>query len=359
MEVLNGVVGHNNSSILTKLNKTHVKKSCLFNELTPKLQFFCKIGGEVGEKGEKMGKLGLKVVKLGYENKGHLEYYGENKKKGKNEWSKVSSKKKMKLLKGLSEDLSTFSGFGFGLNLDGSDEEDKSVIVSKAAEVLLAQLKQLKLEEEKQKKKEKEEKKNKKCKNDVDSSSSSSSESSESSDSECDEVVDLKRMRSASLVAPIETNETSSIPTSKGLMNDQMSTISDQSCCNMILETTLTKHPTIDVLNANTVNLNIPNEGKKIEVCMGGKCKKSGAPALIDAFQNAIGDEGVVVGCKCMGKCKSAPNVKLSNGVGESFGDDSLRTPSNPLYIGVGLEDVELIMSSYFGNNQSIAAVAS
>ncbi|KAK9676415.1 hypothetical protein RND81_11G075400 [Saponaria officinalis] len=69
-----------------------------------------------------------------------------------------------------------------------------------------------------------------------------------------------------------------------------------------------------------------------------------------------VGDEGVVVGCKCMGKCRSAPNVKLSNpvgGVGESFGDDSMRTPSNPLYIGVGLEDVELIVSSYFESDTS------
>ncbi|KAK9672108.1 hypothetical protein RND81_12G076900 [Saponaria officinalis] len=364
MEVLNGAVYN---SISCKFNNTHVKKSQFCTDFKPKLQSFCNFGSNYDDNDEKSRNFGVKVVNSGYENKGHLEYYGEIKsnKKGKKGWNEVSTKKKMKLLKGLSKNLSNFSELGFGLSFDDDvnqgfvddNGDDKSMIISKAAEVLLAQLKQLKSEEEKQKKNQKEEKK--KCKNDIDSSSSSS----ESSDSECGEVVDLKRLRNASLVQPIEANETLStniVPLPTTSINDKLSVELVQSCCNMILETTLNKDPTIEVLNSNNLTRNVANVGKRIEVCMGGKCKKIGAPALIEEFQKAVGDEGVVVGCKCMGKCKSAPNVKLSNAVGvvgESFGDDSMRTPSNPLYIGVGLEDVELIVSSYFESGQSIAGV--
>jgi len=280
----------------------------------------------------------VKLMKSNYE----CCYYEEGKiGKGKKGWGEVSSKKKMKLLKGLSKDLITFTQMGFV-----DDDLHNSLIISKAAEVLLAQLKQLRSEEEKQKKIEKAEKK--KCKNDKCESSSSESESS---DSECDEVVDMKSMRNK----PAEIKETRllqlSTPSSSLALeeakNKQMSldNNSDKSCCNMILETTLNKDATIEVLSSNTSNLGQSNMGKKIEVCMGGKCKKSGAPALIEEFQKAIGDEGVVVGCKCMGKCKSGPNVKVSNGVD----DDSMRIPNNPLYIGVGLEDVKLIAASYLG----------
>ncbi|KAK4858054.1 hypothetical protein QYF36_010237 [Acer negundo] len=66
---------------------------------------------------------------------------------------------------------------------------------------------------------------------------------------------------------------------------------------------------------------------KRMQVCMCGKCKKSGAV-----------DVDVDAGCKCMGKCKKGPNVKLYNSV-----DD---TPANPLFIGVRLEDVDGIVAN-------------
>ncbi|XP_042040957.1 diacylglycerol O-acyltransferase 3-like isoform X2 [Salvia splendens] len=80
---------------------------------------------------------------------------------------------------------------------------------------------------------------------------------------------------------------------------------------------------------------------KRIEVCMGGKCKKSGAGALLEEFRRAVGAEEAVSGCKCMGKCRDGPNVKL---VGPAAAD-SLR-------IGVGLEDVDVIMAKFFDEHQ-------
>lgn len=79
---------------------------------------------------------------------------------------------------------------------------------------------------------------------------------------------------------------------------------------------------------------------KKIQVCMGNKCKRSGGEALMEEFQRLMGAEGgAVVACKCMGKCKSGPNVKLFNSADEA--------PANPLFIGVALDDVAGIMAHF------------
>lgn len=94
---------------------------------------------------------------------------------------------------------------------------------------------------------------------------------------------------------------------------------------------------------------------KKIEVCMGGKCKKTGAAALLEKFQRTVGIEFGVSGCKCMGKCRSGPNVRVQNnleGVQAGGVDVSVRSPSNPLFIGVGLEDVDLIVANLLGEYQ-------
>lgn len=181
----------------------------------------------------------------------------------------------------------------------------------------------------------------------------SSSSSSESSDSECDEVINLKCVKNKKSIETKKiqlVNEeplmTPPITLPEQSMSEQLSQNLEQKCSNMILEMTLNKDSGIEVLNSETTNLN----QSKIEVCMGGKCKKLGAPALMEEFQRVVGDEGVVVGCKCMGKCKSAPNVKVLN---NNVGDDSLRTPSNALYVGVGLEDVGLIVANYLGNESN------
>lgn len=291
----------------------------------------------------------------GFVEKGHLDYYmgspvcGERKgmgKENKKGWNEVSMKKKMKLLKGLAKDLSEFSELGFGLQLDCDEglvvDDGKSKTISEAAEILLAQLKQLRLEEEKPSK-EKEEKKKKKSKDeDCDESSSSSSESS---DSECDEVVDMKCFREATIIQTIEkTLETSSL----NLPTREKST-TNQECCNMILETTLNDNLTIEALNSKPPNSNqlaimAPPMEKRIEVCTGGKCKKSGAIALMEEFQRVVGDEAVVMGCKCMGKCKTSPNVRVMKG-----------ETSNSVLTGVGLEDVVLVVANYLGEEKGFS----
>ena len=50
-----------------------------------------------------------------------------------------------------------------------------------------------------------------------------------------------------------------------------------------------------------------------IQVCMGGKCKKSGGGEILSALEQAARGTGLLVEArsKCMGKCKMAPNVKV------------------------------------------------
>lgn len=334
MEVLDSVILK--SSVY---ENTHMRKTCGSSKNSSFLNSsVCLRENRV----PRLRKSVLKVGNYGIEDKGHLEYYSKvapvcGEKKGKKGWSGVSTKKRMKLLKGLVNDLSMFSELSFGSELDC----DKERTVSEAAETLLAHLKQLR-EEEQMKDKEK----MKNCKS---LACESSSSSSESSDSECDEVIDMKYMKKPTIVQPIETKESTTISTlPEKPMNEQQFQNSEQ-CCNMILEMTLNKDAGIEVLRSDTTNTNqlkVESIEKKIEVCMGGKCKKSGSPALMEEFQRVMDDEVVVAGCKCLGKCKSAPNVRVLNG---NVVDDSLRTPSNAVCIGVGLEDVETIVANYFG----------
>ncbi|XP_021752351.1 diacylglycerol O-acyltransferase 3, cytosolic-like [Chenopodium quinoa] len=352
MAVLNGVVLKPSSSsccyYTTQIGKLsgNARNSCFLNS---------EVCFRRGNRIPSLREFKLKVGNRGFEDEGHLDYYnsgvgvgvsvssvcGEKKGKGKKGWNGIPVKKRMKLLKGLVKDLSAFSELGFGLNLDSDNnlgfavDDDKSRTISQAAETLLAQLKLLKAEEEKMKN----------CKSqDCESSSSSS----ESSDSECDEVIDMKTVKNKTIVRPYESKEIDLVSEKPAqCTSEQLSLTSEQKCSNMILDLTLNKDVGIEVLDSETLQLHQPRVesiGKKIEVCMGGKCKKLGAPALMEEFQRAVGSEGVVEGCKCLGKCKSARNVRLQNG---NVGADTVKT-SNPLYIGVGLEDVELIVANYF-----------
>lgn len=212
-----------------------------------------------------------------------------------------------------------------------------------------------------------------------------SSSSSESSDSECGEVVDMSRLKRTSLSQsqpndhlpqslPIETQVvTASTPMQPESFQSNTPSLADE----RVLEVRSTQsisgqiycstgNPTsassIRNIGFNEVNSLVTNEStRKIEVCMGGKCKKSGAALLLEEFQKAVGGEGAVVGCKCMGKCRSAPNVKVLNsidGIQAQVHDDSVRTPANPLCIGVGVEDVGSIVANFFGRNQTDLGLA-
>lgn len=206
------------------------------------------------------------------------------------------------------------------------------VVVQEAAEVLLKQLEQLKAEEKELKRKIKEQKAKLKAERKkvmMDSESSSSSSSSELSDIECGEVIDMDHPRTEVLVKE-ESNNAGTLALPNGVLYRE-ATVSGPS----------------NVAASGAVT-------KRIEVCMGKKCKNSGGPALLEEFKNAVGVEGAVVERKCLGKCRDGPNVRVSSSLGEDpapEADDSVRIPGNPLLIGVGLEDVDAIVAKYLGED--------
>ncbi|XP_059636778.1 diacylglycerol O-acyltransferase 3 [Cornus florida] len=339
----------------------------------------------------------------GFSDDGHVKYYYGSSPAircgcGKREKEEGSSgtatvkklKKKMKLLKGLSKDLSKFSDMGFGLGPgDGLVGEVKGKMISEAAELLLGQLQQLQADEKELKRKKKEEKAKLKAaqmQNMVDCEESSDS-SSESSDSDCEEVVDMSRLKNKSSTQPIPNEFQSStqeitltLPstlTQEGNTSELLSVIQEATSTlpnilfqegntnfevssSMILDRECCTRTSTSCSNVGSVGCNSGNSlfkgasEKRIEVCMGGKCKKSGAPALLEEFRRVVGVEGTVVGCKCMGKCRDGPNVRVLNHIDRVEADevdDSVRTPSNPLCIGVGFEDVGLIVSRFLADS--------
>lgn len=104
-------------------------------------------------------------------------------------------------------------------------------------------------------------------------------------------------------------------------------------------------------------NNNIGDEGERIrlEVCMGGKCQRSGAGRLKAELERQVGlQAGTVVECKCMGRCKHGPNVRLRHDYGErtpSPPKESQSHPSSICCVGVGLEDVPSLVSSLLLTN--------
>ncbi|XP_006654021.1 diacylglycerol O-acyltransferase 3 [Oryza brachyantha] len=159
--------------------------------------------------------------------------------------------------------------------------------------------------------------------------------SSESSDSECEEAVRMSRCATittpqtqpSSTVFPIILPQ---IPESVTLKPCQDAEISP-SPANTVQSTT----SIITVVEKPTMT-------NRIEVCMGGKCKKSGSLAVLQEFEKNVGTEGAVVGCKCLGKCGLGPNVRVQS-------EGSVK--KNPLFIGVGLEDVGTIVAGLSGDD--------
>ncbi|XP_072961384.1 diacylglycerol O-acyltransferase 3 [Typha angustifolia] len=285
-----------------------------------------------------------------FADEGHLKFYasparcGEKRKEGK---------KRAKLMKGLTKDLSKLYSMGF--SVEAGERDVKGKMISEAAELLLAQLNQMKAQEKEMKKKRKEEKAAMKATrmkdyDKDDTSSSSSSSSSESSDSECEETVNMSCLRTASA---------SAAPQSQGVViskpavpqwspNPPLQTQSveeNQLTLEHVLECSSSSIITSQGCCSGSVAV-VEKPMDKIEVCMGGKCKRSGALELMQEFEKKVGIEGAVVGCKCMGKCKEGPNVRVLSHVAE---EGSLKLSRNPLCIGVALEDVDTMVADFFG----------
>ncbi|KAF3456431.1 hypothetical protein FNV43_RR01081 [Rhamnella rubrinervis] len=304
-----------------------------------------------------------------FSDNGHLQYYvgprcGVKEEKKDKILGGVTTKKKLKLLKGLSKNLpSSFSELGFPLDLqEGLATEVENKLISEASEVLLKQLELIRAEEKELKRMRKQEKaklKAKRMKNILDRESSSSSESS---DSECGEVIDMNRQISEAHTQPtvndlqLLTQEVATLP-----LPSLLTTIEDGSLRNYKEEWSARTSTSCGTSSIGHIDGSSTVRGastKRIEVCMGNKCKKSGSAALLEEFGRLMGVEGAAVGCKCMGKCRDGPNVRVLNSVDatqvQEGVDDSIRAVcvSNPLCIGVGLEDVGSIVANLCGEER-------
>lgn len=246
---------------------------------------------------------------------GHLRYYVSC-------GGKKEEKKRAKLVKGLEKDLSALYSIGFGVEPEhGLTGEIQSKMFSEAADVLLKQLKQLRLEEKEMKRKRKEEKAEKKA---------------------------AKKKMMMMMMTTMEDDDSES------------SCSSAPECCSAImgLKSPETLMPRKEASNSDSVRNLVIDEKQtgpmnKIEVCMGGKCKRSGAMQLLEEIDKKVGIEGAVVGCKCMGKCGDGPNVRVLKKDGDE--EETLKQGRNPLYMGVGLEDVGAIVSNFLVEKKDLA----
>lgn len=190
---------------------------------------------------------------------------------------------------------------------------------------------------------------------------SSSSSSSESSDSDCEEVAVMNKPRKnlqeeakPKLDVPDQLPECKQAQSSPAVEADEKT---EQNHINKLkIETELISSSSC--VNSTAVAswsdsmIAVGKPWSKIEVCMGGKCKKSGAIDLLQEFEKKVGLEGAVVGCKCMGKCKEGPNVRILNHC-SSKGELIDVVTEKPLCIGVGLEDVSAIVANFLGENNA------
>ncbi|XWS36026.1 hypothetical protein CRYUN_Cryun20dG0046900 [Craigia yunnanensis] len=305
----------------------------------------------------------------------HVKYYASSKggavskNKDKEKSCEIKSvKKKLKLVKRLSKDLSMLphmaDGEDIGVGLIG---EFKMTMFSEASDVLLAQLQRLRSEQKELKRKLKEERAQLKA-----TLEKAESSSSESSDSQCGEVVDMKTL-STNALKPSQDIEA---PSDNALKRPE-----DMEAPMVTEEATLA-NSLIELENSYSspqIRIQVPCSGfgseccssnglkddqsdslvevastKKIEICMGGKCKKMGAAALLEEFERKVGAEGTVVACKCMGRCKTAPNarvLKSLSGTEARINEDSVRLGINPTYTSVGLQDVDLIIANLLGKD--------
>ncbi|XAR69536.1 Diacylglycerol O-acyltransferase [Bertholletia excelsa] len=266
-------------------------------------------------------------TKSGFSDNAHLRYYNGGSTapvaircsggKKNNKVEDSAAKKRLKLPTGMSRDMSMM-----GSGLDNHNLKRK-----------MASEKELK-------RKRKEEKRNKKKRA---ACSEESSSSSESSDDECGEVVNMQRQTfTAPPVVEVIQEPTMLTAESTPLKKGKTIEVRRRPVNEEAKSSTSSRSGSSSSSSGGVpVRSDVRVEKKKIEVCMGGKCKRSGGAALLKEFKRVMGDEGTAVGCKCMGKCKVGPNVRLVN--------DHSRAPRNPLFIGVGLDGVPSIVANFFG----------
>nr|GME11316.1 diacylglycerol O-acyltransferase 3, cytosolic [Ipomoea batatas] len=294
--------------------------------------------------------MGRKWLVSGFTDEGHLGYYSTSRRrircevesetktmrrddKVKDKKRKKMLKKRSKLLKNLSKDLSTLTQIGFGLDCSNpcdSLDQDQEKKISEAAETLLAQLQKLRANE---------------CED-------SSSSSSESSDSECEGVANMNKMKPK----PKPVAEKAPLMLST-ILTTQVDAIDVEPVIVVPESQPAIPDPIISLgQSAGVGGITKEDETttKKIEVCMGGKCKKLGAEAILEELERVVEMEGggvSVCGCKCLGKCKVGPNLRLSSSsaAGELSESGVNLPPTRSLRLGVGVEDASLILRQELG----------
>ncbi|XP_010914783.1 diacylglycerol O-acyltransferase 3 [Elaeis guineensis] len=322
------------------------------------------------------GRFGVKISSwprrvrggCGFSDEGYLRYYATPARCGGGR--KKEEKRRARLVESLARDLSAFYSVGFGVEAGQAVVGDvKAKMITEAAEVLLAQLNQLRAGEKDMERKRKEEKKEMKRKRKEEKAAmkaarlkdsadlDASSTSSESSNSDGETVVKMSSLRTTSLPHPRlkslevrkeapKCNEdpiTLELGTEERMEENRTLLKPDQEC---------SSSSSTDV-SCKCSEIVVEEPADRIEVCVGGKCKRSGSLELLNELQRKAGIEGVVVGCKCMGKCRDGPNVRVSDHC-----VDSVKPPGNPLFIGVGLEDVGTILAEFFGEKKDVGLVA-
>jgi len=94
----------------------------------------------------------------------------------------------------------------------------------------------------------------------------------------------------------------------------------------------------VDTISSSLPSLVIP-EGT-IEVCTVGKCRRGGSQEILASLQGCIPESSSisVTACKCMGKCKSAPNVRVKNS------ERQVQVHNN-----VSVDDIDSLLELHFG----------
>ncbi|CAH9094396.1 unnamed protein product [Cuscuta epithymum] len=266
-----------------------------------------------------------------FEDETHLGYYSSG---GRSIRSDAAVKLKKK---------NFLSSIGFGLDFAESLHQQQTTISQGGAETMLSHLKKLKATG-----------KQKERRGGYDSSSSSSSESS---DSECEGIDNMNRRKCDNAIVQRFTTPESKPVVVLDSQQPMLLPVSIHPLSNPIND----ESPSCSEMGSRTMKL--------FEVCMGGKCKKSGAQAILEELQNAVvGVPDVsVCGCKCMGKCKVGPNVRLSStAVCHDVLHDNNNNNNNgglarSVYQSVGIQDVSLMASNFLerkGEGQGLAVAS-
>ncbi|CAM8991783.1 unnamed protein product [Rhodiola kirilowii] len=252
---------------------------------------------------------------------------------------KKEMKEKRKLVKGLEKDLAMFAALGFGIE-SGSRlaRQVQGSMMTEAAEVLLRQLQCLREAEEEAKRRRRRKQEKKAMIRMMEDFGIKAS-----TDSGCKKSTDFNSSWKEEYLSRSAVGGNSSAGEAVGQVllqsldhdTDQVNHVEQQEEVAQLLITAQQ--------NSTTFRRNKSGTTKKVEICMGGKCKKFGASQLLDKFKSLAAEEEDmnVVGCKCMGKCKEGPNVRLS----------SVSTAAPAICSGVQIGDVDALMTSFLDIN--------